>query len=270
MAALAIARRFGDRDLEFSALALLGEAYVASGRVAEGMTLLDEAMAAVSGGEVRRHRAVGEIYCRLLSACERAPDVRRAEQWLAVAGRFVAWTDFVPPTCRRTTAGSCRDRALAGGRGGAARARSGRSTAASALARSPPLVRLAELRVRQGRFEEAERLLEGVEWHPAARRAAGGDRAGARRSRAGDELAGLCLEGEDPSDPACAPLLELLVAIQLARGDLGAAAETLDRLAELARISAFGRAAAVAELAAGRLRAAEGDARAASHLQRAL
>ena len=50
LAALAIARRFGDADLEFSALALLGEAYVASGRVAEGMTLLDETMAAASGG----------------------------------------------------------------------------------------------------------------------------------------------------------------------------------------------------------------------------
>lgn len=77
-AALAIARRFGDADLEFDALALLGEAYVASGRVAEGMTLLDQAMAAVSGGEVVAHGAVGEIYCRLLSACEHAADVRRA------------------------------------------------------------------------------------------------------------------------------------------------------------------------------------------------
>ena len=49
-AALSIARRFGDRDLEFSAMALLGDAYVGTGRVAEGMTLLDETMAAVSGG----------------------------------------------------------------------------------------------------------------------------------------------------------------------------------------------------------------------------
>ena len=32
----AIAKRFGDADLEFDALALLGEAYVASGRVVEG------------------------------------------------------------------------------------------------------------------------------------------------------------------------------------------------------------------------------------------
>ena len=36
-AALAIARRFGDVDLEYDALALLGESYVAAGRVREGM-----------------------------------------------------------------------------------------------------------------------------------------------------------------------------------------------------------------------------------------
>src|SRR5262245_17029713 len=35
--ALAIARRFGDADLEFEAIALLGETKVASGQVAEGM-----------------------------------------------------------------------------------------------------------------------------------------------------------------------------------------------------------------------------------------
>ncbi|MBW3652947.1 MAG: LuxR family transcriptional regulator, partial [Actinobacteria bacterium] len=100
MAALTIARRFGDRDLEFSAQALLGHAYVVSGRVEAGMSLIDEAMAAVAGGEVAGVDSIGEIYCRLLGACERATDVRRAEQWMAAARRFVAWGDFVAPTCR--------------------------------------------------------------------------------------------------------------------------------------------------------------------------
>ena len=57
-------------------------------------------MAAVVSGEVVGVGPAGEIYCRLLSACERATDVRRAEQWLAAATRFEAWGDFVPPTCR--------------------------------------------------------------------------------------------------------------------------------------------------------------------------
>ena len=51
-AALTIARRFGDLDLEYDALALLGESHVAAGRVGEGMKLLDQAMTAVSAGEV--------------------------------------------------------------------------------------------------------------------------------------------------------------------------------------------------------------------------
>jgi tetratricopeptide (TPR) repeat protein len=99
-AALAIARRFGDVDLEYDALALLGESYVASGRVAEGMQLIDEAMTAVSAGEVVGIVPVGDICCRLLSACEIALDITRAEQWMSVAGRFGAWSDFVSPVCR--------------------------------------------------------------------------------------------------------------------------------------------------------------------------
>jgi hypothetical protein len=62
LAALEIARRFRDSELEFSALALLGHAYVASGRLAEGMTLLDETMAAVSGREITGVGPFGEIF----------------------------------------------------------------------------------------------------------------------------------------------------------------------------------------------------------------
>ena len=96
------------------------------------------------------------------------------------------------------------------------------------------LLRLADLRVRQGRFEEAERLLEGFDWHASAKRLlarialARGDLA-----LAGD-LGRLCLESTPPTDPDCAPVLALLVEVQLARGDLAAAEETLDQLAVLA------------------------------------
>ena len=63
LAALAIGRRYGDADLEFDALALLGQVYVVSGRRAEGMKLIDEAMAAISGGEVVGVGTIGDIYC---------------------------------------------------------------------------------------------------------------------------------------------------------------------------------------------------------------
>ena len=119
-AALAIARRFGDVDLEYDALALLGESYVAAGRVTEGMQLIDEAMAAVSAGEVVGIVPVGDICCRLLSACETTLDIARAEQWMSVATRFGAWSDFVSPVCRYSLRGnSDRRLPLARGRGGA-------------------------------------------------------------------------------------------------------------------------------------------------------
>jgi DNA-binding NarL/FixJ family response regulator len=269
-AALGIARRYGDLDLEFDALALLGEAYVAAGRVAEGMTLIDEAMAAVSGGEVVGAAPIGEIYCRLLSACERVADVRRAEQWMAVIDRLVVWSGFVTPTCRLHYGGIL----IAIGRWAEAEeellAAIGAFEAGYRAMRVSPLVRLAELRVRQGRLEEAQRLLEGCEWHPSARRSqaaialARGDLA-----LAGD-LARLCLEGEEPSDPACGDLLELLVDVELARGDLPAAREALTRLAELADGCGDDRARSSAAFAAGRVCAAEGDAGASSHLRAAV
>jgi len=269
-AALAIARRFGDSDLEFGALALLGDAYVHSGRVAEGMTLVDEAMAAVTGGEVVGIATVGEIYCRLLSACERASDVRRAEQWMSVAADFVAWGAFVPPTCRLHYGGIL----IATGRWAEAEdellAAIRTFDAGYRAMRRSPLLRLAELRVLQGRFEEAERLVEGSESHPVARRVRAAVALARGELALAEELARVGLEADDPSDPACAPLLELLVDVQLARGDLGAAAETLQRFAALAALAGDERVSAFAEFAAGRVRAAEGDEQASAHLQRVL
>ena len=269
-AALAIAQRFGDADLEFDAMALLGQAQVASGRVDEGMRLLDEAMAAVSGGEVVGIGPIGDIYCRLLSACEHTADVRRAEQWMSAADRFVAWSDFVAPTCR------CHYGGILIAIGRWAEAEEELLGALSAFEsgyraeRLTPLVRLADLRVRQGRFEEAERLLEGNEWHPAARRSLATIALARGNLSLAEDLARLCLEGENASDPACGALLELLVEIQLGREDLTAARDTLDRLVELAAACGTERVDASAEFAAGRVRAAEGDERATSHLKAAL
>jgi DNA-binding CsgD family transcriptional regulator len=270
LAALQIARRFRDGDLEFSALALLGQAYVASGRVAEGMTLLDETMAAVSGGEISGVGPIGEIFCRLLSACEHATDVRRAEQWLAVAGRSAAWADFVPPTCRLHYGGIL----IATGRWAEAEEQLLDTVHAFERGhwaqRSSGLARLADLRARQGRFEEAERLLEDNEWDATARRVLAMVALGRGDVALAEDRARLCLEVTASSDPAFALLLELLVEVQLARGDRCAASVTLDRLIALAAESPTDRSVAAAELAAGRVRAAEGDERAFFHLQAAL
>jgi DNA-binding CsgD family transcriptional regulator len=268
--ALTIARRFGDADLEFEAIALLGESKVATGRLAEGMRLLDQAMAAVTAGEVAAHGAKGEICCRLLSACEHATDVQRAEEWITLVDRHVAWTDFVRPTCRTHYGGIL----VALGRWEEAEAELG--YAIETFERGYrgdgafPLVRLAGLRVRQGRYEEAERLLEGVEWHPVARRATATIALARGDLRLAEELAQLCFEGSDPADIACAPLLELLVEIQLARGEGDEARATLSRLQELASGAGGELVGAFAELAAGRVGAAGDEDGATAHLTRAL
>jgi len=267
--ALEIARRFGDADLEFDAMALLGDAYVQSGRVGEGMTLIDQAMTAVTSGRVTGVAATGDIYCRLLSACERITDVRRAEEWMAVVDRFVAWSDslLVSTTCRLHYGGIL----VAVGRWQEAEAELLEAIRLSErsyrILRTFPIVRLADLRLRQGRFEEAERLLEGSEWHPTARRCLAAAALGRRELSLAYELATLCLESVAPDDPARAPMLGLLVDIDLARDDLVAAD---DACAELGRLSERGDPVVCAwsTFAGGRIELARADSGAArAHLQ---
>lgn len=258
VSALAIARRFGDRPLEYDAMALLGESRVLSGRVAEGMQMLDEAMTAVASGEVGDIVAVADILCRLFSACETARDIVRAEQWMSVGGAFESWSEWVSPVCRTHYGGIL----IAAGRW--TEAEEHLAAAAGVFERSYramrgfALVKLADLRVRQGRLEEARRLLEDNEHQPLARRAlatialVNGDVALA------EDMARLCLDAQGPPDPACATALELLVQIRLARGDLAGARAALGDVVDLAAGSDDGSTAALAELAAGRVQAADG------------
>jgi DNA-binding CsgD family transcriptional regulator len=269
VSALAIARRFEDADLEIEALALLGESFVVGGRVADGMRMLDEAMAAITAGRVRDHFALGEIYCRLLSACEAALDVRRASDWLAIVDRYVVWTDFVRPTCQTHYGGIL----IAMGRWPEAEAEL--LAAIDAFDRGYrgdrgfPALRLADLRLRQGRVEEAERLLEGGEWHPAARRMAATIALVRGDSALASELGELCAEGTERADPTCAPALELLALTRLAIGDVAGARDAADRLAAIARETGLERLEACAALAGGRVHAAQGDGRATAELTRA-
>jgi DNA-binding CsgD family transcriptional regulator len=269
-AALAIGRRYGDADLEFDALALLGEAYVASGRVAKGMQMIDQAMAAVSSGEVGDVVAVSDILCRLLGACETSLDIARAEQWMSVAVNFEAWSEFVSPVCRSHYGGLL----VATGRWSEAEdqleAAIRTFERSYRLMREAPLVKLAELRLRQGRFEEARRLLEGSESHPIGRRVLAAIALARSELELAEDLARLCLDGQRIGDPGCAPALELLVQIRLARADTASAAEALEQLSALASRSSDARAAAYAELATGRISAARGHTDAAAHQQVAL
>jgi tetratricopeptide (TPR) repeat protein len=268
-AALSIARRFADVDLEADALSLRGEAFVVGGRVAEGMAMLDAAMAAVTAGRVRDHFALGEVCCRLLSACEAALDVRRATDWLALVERYAKWKDFVRPTCQTHYGGIL----VALGRWAEAEAELLAAidgfTRGYRGDRGIAVLRLAELRVRQGRLEEAERLLEGGEWHPTARMLAATIALARGEAPLAAQLGELCAEGSALADPTCVPALELLTVTRLAVGDVAGARVAADRLATIADESGLQRLDGCAALADGRVLAAHGDERAPARLARA-
>jgi hypothetical protein len=102
-------------------------------------------------------------------------------------------------------------------------------------------------------------MTEGDESHPVARRVLAAVAMGRGEVALAEELLSLCLDGEAAADPRSAQVLEMLVQIRIARDDLSAASETLERLGTVAGASGDEVAAAFAELAAGRVRAAEGD-----------
>src|SRR3954447_11143290 len=89
-AALASARTTGDVDLEVTTLAYLGASLVHAGKLDQGMTMLDESLAAVAGGEVDDFFLFEEVFCQLFSACEYARDVGRADQWISVGDGIAA------------------------------------------------------------------------------------------------------------------------------------------------------------------------------------
>ncbi|HEV2768253.1 MAG TPA: hypothetical protein VGV63_11190, partial [Acidimicrobiales bacterium] len=177
--ALDRARRFGDVNLETKALADAGLAHVQMGHIAEGMALLDEAMA-LACGPADDVEAAGKSVCSFLTACYYSADFERAGTWADVLRRHGLIGEargvqlILGNHCDAVQATLLCEL----GRWGEAEALVTRAIrqleATMQMPSWHPAIALAELRIRQGRLADAEMLLLGKEGHlqallPAAR-----------------------------------------------------------------------------------------------------
>jgi DNA-binding NarL/FixJ family response regulator len=86
-AAAEIGDRLGDRDLFALAIHTEGEFLIQTGRVRDGLARLDEAMVAVTTGELSPI-ATGIVYCGVVLACESVFELRRAREWTEALTRW--------------------------------------------------------------------------------------------------------------------------------------------------------------------------------------
>jgi len=77
-----IGDRHKDRDLSAFGRNFEGRALIRQGRLNEGLSLLDEAMVAVTSGELSPV-VTGLIYCSAIAACQQSYAVDRAREWTA-------------------------------------------------------------------------------------------------------------------------------------------------------------------------------------------
>lgn len=234
--AIELARRFDLFDLEMLARSIEGVALVAEGEVAEGMRRLDEATAAATGGEMRDIELIALTCCFMITACERTRDFDRAAQWCLrvqeYCERFGLRSLFA--VCRAHYGGVLTargdwteaERELVG---------AGEELAARPAQASEFVVRLAELRRRQGRLDEAKDLLDEIAFFPEAQAGLAAialDRGDGSRAR---DLAERFLRQVPERDRTeRAHGLELMIRARVALGDL----EGTDPLvAELRRLA---------------------------------
>jgi DNA-binding CsgD family transcriptional regulator len=265
-AAAGIGERFDDADLFALAVHSQGILLLKQGMVVEGLGLLDEAMVAVTAGELSPI-VNGFVYCGVIMGCQEAYELRRAQEWTAALTR---WCEEQPDMVSFT--GTClvhraeimqlhgawpdalEEARRAGQRLAQVRNQSG---VAQAFYRQGEVHRL------QGRFtaaEEAYREASRSGWEPQPglallRLAQGnGDAAAAAIRRA---------VGETTDPLKRARLLPAYVEIMLAVGDAQEAHSACRELEEISARNDRSMLGAMVAYAGGAVDLAEGDARAA-------
>lgn len=160
------ARRLGLSEFETIAQAQLGLVMAIQGDLRQGMRLLDDATAAAVAGEVGRREAM-EIFCFLITACERVRDFDRVDQWsrrvlnLATETGSAGFAAF-----SRTQYANVLIWSGAWDEAESELTRVIGDTSHRPLSSAMALVLMSSLRRRQGRFDESEEFLRQAEREP--------------------------------------------------------------------------------------------------------
>jgi DNA-binding NarL/FixJ family response regulator len=264
--AAGIGERFGDADLVALAVQSQGILLVRLGRVDDGLGLLDEAMVAVTTGELSSIVS-GFVYCGVIMGCQETYELRRAQEWTAALTR---WCEQQPDMVSFT--GQCLVHraeimqlhgawpdALEEARRAGERCTQVRNQSAVAQA----FYRQGEIHRLQWRFPAAEEAYReasryGCEPQPGLallRLAQGNGNAAAAAIRRA--------LGETTEPLKRARLLPACVEIMLAMGDVKEALHACRELAEISVHYDRGMPGAMVAHAEGEVDLAEGDARAA-------
>jgi DNA-binding NarL/FixJ family response regulator len=271
--AATVGKQYGENDLITLGLQGQGRALIRQGEIAQGLALLDEAMIAVTSGEVSPLNA-GGVYCSVLDACGEIYDLQRAHEWTSALERWCeSQPDLVPfrSHCQVRRAELLQlhgqwNEALAE----AEQARVSLSRPVRKPALGAAMYRVAEVHRLRGEFAEAEKAyLEASDWQSTP----GPGLALLRLAQGQVESASAAIrrQAEEVREPGRrALILDAYAEIAFTEGDIEATRSASDELKAIAEARKLPFLLALADRAAGAASLAEGDAQGAlAELRRA-
>jgi DNA-binding CsgD family transcriptional regulator len=270
--AVEIGRANGNFGLELMAMHAVGQALVQQGRTEEGMSLLDEAMAGVIGGEGGDPMAVAQMSCMTMVVCGSCLDLERATQWVQSLERFIDryGCPFLYAECR-----TYYGRVLfENGDWSAAEALLADAISMSRGVFAAPHAfasgTLAELRLAQGRVEDAGRVLRGAEGREEAAAAVASLHLKLGEPSVAAAVLRRRLAATSPDRLDAAAVIELLGEAEIALLDSGAAIERGRALVALGAVNDCHLMVAHGERLLGHALASTDAMAARAHLETAL